>query len=213
MRTLHIPTLTHGRVLVQDPEAGEPTGTFLVCHGYAQTADEALSDALLIPGIDRWRIAAVQGLHCFYARDERVVAGWMTRQDRDLAIADNVAYLDRALADIHTGGRLAIAGFSQGVAMAYRAALLGRHRADVVIALAGDIPPELRTPDASPAAWPLVVIGVGSDEHWYTPDRLDLDLNWLRERAIDHRLCKFEGGHAWSQAFRDDVGKILAEFS
>ena len=47
-----------------------------------------------IPGAARWRLVAIQGLHRFYQRrDNQVVASWMTRQDRELAIADNLAYV------------------------------------------------------------------------------------------------------------------------
>ena len=45
-------------------------------------------------GADRWRLVSIQGLHRFYQRRaDEVVASWMTRQDRELAIADNLAYV------------------------------------------------------------------------------------------------------------------------
>ena len=41
----------------------------------------------------RW--SSIQGLHRFYQRrTNEVIASWMTRQDRELAIADNLAYVD-----------------------------------------------------------------------------------------------------------------------
>ena len=56
----------------------------------------------------------MQGLHRFYSRnDERVIASWMTREDRDLVIADNVAYVDRAVDAIGVEGRLIFAGFDE----------------------------------------------------------------------------------------------------
>jgi len=40
----------------------------------------------------------VQGLHRFYrSRSEIVVASWMTKQDRELAIGDNIDYVRRAV--------------------------------------------------------------------------------------------------------------------
>ena len=66
----------------------------------------------------------------------------MTKEDRELAIADNVAYVAKVLAavadEFGITRPLIYAGFSQGVAMAYRAAALVQRPCDGVIALAGD---------------------------------------------------------------------------
>ena len=51
------------------------------CHGYAQNAEIMLEDARRIPGVAEWRVASIEALHLFYARDQVVVASWMTRQD------------------------------------------------------------------------------------------------------------------------------------
>ena len=54
----------------------------------------------------------------------------MTRQDREAAIADNIDYVDRVVAATRTAAEpLVFAGFSQGVAMAFRAAVRGKRRA------------------------------------------------------------------------------------
>jgi hypothetical protein len=49
------------------------------CHGYAQNAEVMLEDARRIPGVAEWRVASIEMLHLFYARDQVVVASWMTR--------------------------------------------------------------------------------------------------------------------------------------
>src|SRR5580765_622942 len=96
MRTLAIETTTHGRVLVRD--AASAAGTLVGFHGYGMTAERMLADLELVPGANRWQIVSVQGLHRFYAKDSQtIMASWMTRQDRELAIADNVQYVNRAL--------------------------------------------------------------------------------------------------------------------
>jgi predicted esterase len=135
----------------------------------------------------------------------------MTRQDREPAIADNIAYVDRAIEQIlpapASRTRLVFAGFSQGVAMAYRAALRGRHRSAGVIALAGDIPPELRT-DAT-STWPRVLIGVGDKETWYTLDKQRADIAFLESRRVLHEVVRFRGGHEWTDEFREAAGQWL----
>ena len=89
-QVLHVETPTHGRVLYDDT-AGSTAGLIVVLHGYGQSAADAFADVGLIPGIERWRVVAPQALHRFYTRDQqKVVASWMTREDREKAIADNI---------------------------------------------------------------------------------------------------------------------------
>jgi predicted esterase len=214
VRILPIETPTHGRVLIDD-EGGD-AGWVVGFHGYGQNADDILNDVRRIPGIDRWRIASVQALNRFYTRDEGIVASWMTRQDRELVIDDNLAYVDRSVDTILEfypspkthAPRLIYAGFSQGAAMAYRAAVLGRHHPAGIIALGGDVPPEVTA--AGPRAhWPKVLIGAGKNDRWYTADKVDRDAAFLRACGVDHEVVRFDGGHEWNEAFRVAVGKWL----
>lgn len=70
----------------------------------------------------------------------------MTTEDREEAIADNVAYVAAVLnavrAEFASTGPLVFAGFSQGVAMAYRAAAFAAP-CDGLILLGGDVPPDV----------------------------------------------------------------------
>ncbi len=116
-------------------------------HGYGEDAETQLERLRAIPGIASWVIVSVQALHRFYERrTNRVVASWMTRQDRESAIADNIAYvqncIDAVSTEWPTTRKIVFAGFSQGVAMAFRAAT---HFEAGVIAVGGDVPPELTT--------------------------------------------------------------------
>src|SRR4051812_22814169 len=92
-------------------------------------------------------VVSVQALHRFYTRSNHVVAGWMTKEDREEAIADNVAYVGNVLSAVTEEygitRPLIFIGFSQGVAMAYRAAAFAQRPCDGVIALAGDLPPDV----------------------------------------------------------------------
>ena len=61
-----------------------------------------------IPDAAAWTLVSIQGLHRFYrGRSEEVVASWMTREDRDLAIADNRAYVAAALEGVPHDDRTA----------------------------------------------------------------------------------------------------------
>lgn len=212
MKVISVATPTHGRVLVEDP-AGAFSGRILVgCHGYGQAADTMLEEMRRIPGLAEWRLVAVQGLHRFYTRgDQSVVASWMTRQDRESAIADNIEYLNRAVAAV--GGEDARAvvylGFSQGASMAARAAVRGSTRAAGLVMLGGDIPPDVR--DDATAEFPPVLIGVAARDTWYSGARSDADIAFLEQRGISHEAVRFDGGHEFTDEFRGRVGRWIAK--
>ena len=94
--------------------------------------------------------------------------------------------------------------------MAYRAALSGTRPAAGIIALAGDIPPELKTDEATRHPWPKVLIGVGHLEQWYSSDKVKQDEEFLASRGIDHSIVRFKGGHEWTEEFRNAAGAFLA---
>jgi len=212
----HAPATVHGRYLVQPPREGAD-GLWLVgFHGYAQSAEVFLEPLAGLSRGGRWRVVSVQALHPFYAgRSEQVVANWMTRQDRELAIADNVAYVDAVLDQLERefGAPRAIvfAGFSQGVAMAYRAGLLGRRACAAIIACGGDLPPEFE--QAGTRAWPQMLAATGRGDDYYPPARLERDLSLLRTRRPDARMLVFEGGHEWPAALAEAAGTLLDEIA
>ena len=204
---------THGRYLVAPAGAPGPAPLLVGFHGYGEHAERHLAELDRMPGSRRWTRVAVQALHRHYSDDRRhVVGSWMTRQDRELAIADNVAYVRAVVRavrnDYETTGALVYCGFSQGVAMAYRAALRAGHSCRGIIALAGDVPPELRTdPDVK---WPPVLIGRGRLDAWYTQEKLDADLACLRRAGASVAPVVFDGGHGWTDDFRTETGRFLA---
>lgn len=204
-----IETPTHGRVLIDAP-AGAPAAVLVAFHGYAQSADDMLAELKQIPGSDAWTLVSVQALHRFYARgDEKVVASWMTRQDREQAIADNLHYVDRVLdsvrmrADSAVGVPAFVLGFSQGAAMAYRAGVLGRHTVAGVIAIGGDVPPDTRVVPAS--RWPRVLVAAGASDHWFTPEKVAADEAFLRAHGVVHEVLRYDAGHMITDEVRARV--------
>jgi predicted esterase len=195
-----VATLTHGRVLVRTAP-GEPRGLLVGFHGYMESADVQMQRLLAIPSGARWTLVSIQGLHPFYrGRSDEVVASWMTRQDRDVAIADNIEYVNAALDVVAHDASTAIvyAGFSQGVAMAFRSAVRGRHGAAGIIAVGGDVPPELLLDPG--ATFPFVLLARGVRDEWLTPGRFRADLNALAKRRARVRALEFDGGHEWNDA-------------
>lgn len=206
-----IATQTHGRVLIRPARAAAARGVLVGFHGYVENADVQMERLASIPGASSWTLVSVQGLHRFYrGRTEDVVASWMTRQDREAAIADNVEYVDAALESVpHDGAtRIVFSGFSQGAAMAFRAALLGRRRAAGVIAIGGDVPPELL---ADPTLrFPPVLLARGERDAWLTQPKFDADVAALTARGVDVRPLIFDGAHEWNDAVSLAAGRFLS---
>src|SRR6476620_6719374 len=98
IETVSVPASVHGRVLVKRHPMSFPEVTVVGFHGYAQSAEDMMDVLQRLPGSDELKLVSVQALHRFYTRgDQKIVASWMTRQDREETIADNVAYVDRIL--------------------------------------------------------------------------------------------------------------------
>ena len=210
MRTLNIATTTHGRVLVR--EAAAPTAVVIGFHGYMEHAAIQMDRLEALPGAAAWTLISVQGLHRFYkGRSEEVAASWMTRQDREQMIADNIEYVDRAIdAAAPAGVPLFTVGFSQGVAIAFRTAVRGRRRARGIVAVGGDVPPELR--DDPALAFPAVLLARGERDDWYTTAKLEADVTALRARGAQPEPLVYAGGHEWTADVAAAAAAFILEF-
>jgi dienelactone hydrolase len=191
-------TSVHGRFLHEDRGAERLLVGF---HGYAEVAETQLAELEQIPGVDRWSVVAVQALHPFYTRSGSVVASWMTSLDRELAIADNVGWVGRVLASLPAPKTLVFLGFSQGAAMAARAA--AAFPAAGLILLGGDMPP-----DVEPGSLPPTLLARGTKDEWYTEEKFKKDLSYLEGR-VEVTPLVFDGGHEWSKELRVAAGEFL----
>lgn len=202
----------HGRYLIEAP--AEPRGCPLVVgfHGYGENAERHLEELRRLPGASRWVLCAVQALHPFYNRTGEVIASWMTRLQRERAISDNLRYVASVVAEVKrelpVSERLVYLGFSQGAAMAYRAAAGSGHACNGVVVLGGDVPPEL---EDGLGNLPPVLLGRGSSEEWYDGAKMEHDVGLLRGKGVDVRPFVFEGGHEWTNEFRAEAGRFLDE--
>lgn len=193
---------------------GAPGAPLLVgFHGYGQVAGAQLRELVQLPDLDGWSLAAVEALHPFYTRQGEVVRSWMTREDRESAIADNVAYVASVLARLHEIVPFPFwvsCGFSQGAAMAWRAAVglsASAPSCRAVIALGGDVPPDLDGLSELPVRRAL--LGRGAADEWYTPEKLAADRSRLAARGLEPEVCEFSGGHEWTAQFRERASLFL----
>jgi predicted esterase len=225
-----ISVTTHGRYLVAAPAhptleqpapvtgrpasgTSHPIPVLVGFHGYGEDADTHLTRLRTIPDVDGWLIVSVQGLHRFYQRrSEDVVASWMTRQDRDLMIGDNVAYvsavIDAVTREWNVSSTIVFAGFSQGVATAFRAATRGSQAVRGVVALGGEVPPDLEPHEL--ARVPAALIGRGVRDEWYSASKYASDDARLRAAGAVVTTRGFDAGHEWTTDFSAAAGAFLA---
>jgi predicted esterase len=200
----------------KEPGADGSAPLLVGCHGYAETARDHLAQLQLIPGIERWHVVAVEAPHPFYkGRTGEVVRSWMTKEDRDFAIADNIGFLQRLIAavriELKTSGKLVFSGFSQGAAMAWRAALRSGWPCHGLILLGGDLPPD--AVDPAPIGWPQILLGHGKDDPWYTADKVAADRQRLAELGAPLQVLELAAGHEWHEDFHRACGDFLASLA
>jgi len=190
------------------------TDLWVVCHGYGQLAGEFAESFRVVAAPSRL-IAAPEALSRFYldrtpappgSAPPRVGATWMTREDRESEIGDQVAYLD-ALHDRlremlpDAGVRLHVLGFSQGVATVGRWLARGRARADRMILWAGSYPPDVDLAAVAPRfAQCDVVLVVGSRDTLTSWTDANGQLQRFEDAGIAARLISFDGGHRLDDA-------------
>jgi predicted esterase len=210
-----IPTSTYGRYLVEYTEDRASAPILVGFHGYAESADTQLARLRLIPGAARSNLLSIQGLHAFYrGRGREVVASWMTREHRDLHLADNIAYVRSVIAavrrDCQAAPALVCAGFSQGVAMAFRTAV-AVDMPTYVIAAGADVPPELDT--AALGRIRAALVGRGARDDWYSAAQWAKDVARLEAAGVNVRPVQFEGVHEWPDGFSQEAGRFLESLS
>ena len=212
-----IATQIHGRYLLDRGASSEPGRPLLVgFHGYAENAERHLEKLRRIPGVEDWIVCSVAGLHRFYhPKTQEVIASWMTKQDREVMIEDNVRYVSAVISEVRrrekASDTLVMAGFSQGVAMTYRAAMSCGFPCHGLLILAGDVPPEtaLASPDGKPARFPPVLLGRGTEDAWYTEEKMSADLETLDRGGAEVTPCVFEDGHVWTEDYFRAAGRFL----
>jgi predicted esterase len=90
--------------------------------------------------------------------------------------------------------------------MTFRAATAAAPPVDGVIAVCGDVPPELDP--VALARVPAALIAHGARDEWYTAQKFDADVRRLGDAGVRVRPVPFEGAHEWS----DDVTRSVSVF-
>ena len=174
---------------------------WIVLHGYGHLARYFLRH---FEGAEQGRlIVAPEGLNRYYLDEghTRVGATWMTREDREHEIADQLTYLDALatsiLGECQANTAVHVLGFSQGVATACRWTVLGNTRAARLVLWGGSMPPDLDSASLA-ARWSTTLVELvhGEQDTIVPASVLAQSEAKLRQAGVHHRTHRFDGGHA-----------------
>lgn len=198
-----------GKYLLRLPAHTGPAPLLAGFHGYGQTAEDEFRLLCAIPGSESWFCCSIEALHSVCTTAGSTGASWMSSRDREHQIEENVHYVDGVIERIkalyEVNASLSFHGYSQGTGMASRAALLGRHKAESLMLLGGDIPPELSVSERMGR----VHLARGSRDRLYSRERHEQDAARLREGAVPFVVSEFMGGHRVNEAYLKVAGEFL----
>lgn len=195
------------RILVYGDPA-KMKNIWICFHGYSQQVEsfakplKALkneNNAVIIPeALNRFYIAGSTG---------NVGASWMTREERDSDIADNIAYIDE-LCDkmLSDNVKISVLGFSQGAATAVRWACRGKFEIKKLVLWAGAVPPDLNLVHDIPKLRKIELILVlgNNDEYLAESDVTKMSDHWS-DLGLPFELIRFEGGHSLKSGILKDL--------
>ena len=146
----------------------------VVLHGYGQLAEFFIRKFKDIS--DDFLVVAPEGMHRFYLNGTsgRVGASWMTKEDRESDITDNLNWLTQLFTELtkqKTFEKTILLGFSQGGATAARWFYSQKVQFDQLILWASVFPPDLEKPQINSNSNNYFVIGT-EDEYYNAEARM-----------------------------------------
>lgn len=196
-----------GRCAVRGPtDPAVVRELWFALHGYGQLARDFIHGVSAADDGTRL-IVAPEALSRFYSTQatprhprpaqETVGASWMTRDDRDDEIADQMVWLQQVLqtyrSRVPPDTPITLLGFSQGAATAVRWVDLGKV-APAHLILWGAFP-ELTLPPTSPVWQTRCTLVVGDRDTFLPAERVTAERARLDSAGFRHTFVSFSGGH------------------
>ena len=189
----------------QYSQSHEPTGLekeiWIVFHGYGQLAEFFIRKFLPLDSAERL-IIAPEGTNYAYLKDfeGRVGANWMTRHEREIAIANNHRFFEKLMQSILKKftvlPKIHILGFSQGGATATRWASQWEMPIETLVLWAGGFAHDLKMDDAKEKFKLTEIVQVfGDQDEFLTEERLNKQGQILDSLGKDSIKLEFSGGH------------------
>ncbi|KAB1065930.1 alpha/beta hydrolase [Salibacter halophilus] len=172
---------------------------YFATHGYGMLA-EFFSRKFLKLVDEESVVILPEGMHRFYLQGTsgRVVASWMTKDDREVDIADNKRLLNSVLTDagVNKNHNIVAIGFSQGVPTLCRWLVETPFHVEKLICWASDIPEDVLNEEGisilNNCNTELVV---GDEDEFISEERLEKFTSKLKSKGVDFNLVKYNGTH------------------
>lgn len=170
------------------------THLLIVLHGYGQLSEFFIRKFNDVP--ENFLVIAPEGMHRFYINGTsgRVGASWMTKEERESDIMDNLNWLTQLLNDLKAKKKfekIILLGFSQGGATAARWYYSSKYEFNHLILWASVFPPDLDKPKNSENSENYFVIG--TKDEFYNDEAQKTEINFYKK--IGFRTQMFEGKH------------------
>lgn len=178
----------------------EQTTLLVALHGYGQNCDRfiRLFEPLRHRNI---LVIAPQAPHQFYVKliPKMVGFSWLTQYNRDRSVEEFIAYMQRLLSrigEMHSYNleRIFFLGFSQGVSMAYRFAVSGKHPIAGVLACGADLPPDVSKMLTTAPRFPVFLVH-GIEDTIVPLEKAKHAQSILRANGFHSDQFFFPGGH------------------
>jgi predicted esterase len=166
----------------------------IVLHGYGQLAEFFIRKFKDLN--DDFLVVAPEGTHRFYLNGTsgRVGASWMTKEDRESDIADNLNWLSQLYTELtkqKTFIKTILLGFSQGGATAARWFYSQKVQFDQLILWASVFPPDLEKHLIQSNSNNYFVIG--ADDEFYNAEAQKNEIEFYEK--IGFQTLQFAGKH------------------
>lgn len=198
---------------------GEPSADteqlWIVCHGYAQLANYFIRNFEPL-NTGKTVIVAPEGLHRFYWQgfSGRVVASWMTKEDRLDDIRDYVNFLDHVYVELRSqlplDIKISVLGFSQGAATVLRWINTNKPELHRLVLWGASIPADVdfaAAPDYF-SSFKTYYVSAGNDE-FITATEADAQQSVLEKGGLAVERIGFDGKHEIHQATLLEIAKKL----
>ncbi len=173
---------------------------YFVCHGYGQLAGYFIRNFEILEADDTL-IVAPEGLHRFYWEkfSGRVVASWMTKEDRESDIKDYINYLDLVYREVmeelkNKPLRIIVLGFSQGATTVCRWLNSTKIPVDGLILWAGSIPSDIQLMQDYFATFKTYFVVGNADEFIQEKEVKEYE-SVLIKMNIPFEIIRYDGKH------------------
>jgi predicted esterase len=187
---------------------------WIVCHGYAQLANyfirnfEALNDG-------KTMIVAPEGLHRFYWQgfSGRVVASWMTKEERLEDIADYCNFLTAVYSEcipvLNKNVKINLFGFSQGSATVLRWLSIKKPLIHNLILWGGTFPADINFEmDKHYFDSFKTYFVMGTKDEYISNEEVEEQERILKTNKINYSSVRFDGKH---EIPKDELLKLSAK--